>query len=197
MRLGFLASNNGTSMRAIVTAIGAGQLKAAAALVVSNRKDATALTFAREHGVPTRYIPTLKDPEAADAALTGAMKAANVSLIVLSGYLRKLGPITLAAYRYRILNVHPALLPDYGGEGMYGRRVHEAVMAAGERFSGATVHVVDEQYDHGLVVAQRQVLILERDDVEALERRVMAAETALFIETLQRLASGDMELPRA
>jgi phosphoribosylglycinamide formyltransferase-1 len=195
IRLGFLASNNGTSMRAIVGAIEAGELDAEARLVVSNRRQAAALDFAREHGVPAVCIPTLTDPDAADAALAEALLQASVELVVLSGYLRKLGPKTLAAFRNRVLNVHPARLPEFGGQGMYGRRVHEAVLAASVTQSGATVHIVDAEYDHGPVVAQSAVPIERGDTAESLERRVMAAEPVLFIDTLRRISEGSLRLP--
>lgn len=195
MRLAFIASNNGSSMRAIVAACRDGRLPCEPVLVVSNKKDSAALTFAREHGVEGLCIPTIKDPDAADAALASALRASGADLVVLSGYLRKLGPQTLAAFRHRILNVHPALLPDFGGQGMYGRRVHEAVLAAGIAETGATVHLVDEEYDHGPAVAQARVPIDPRDDAAAIERRVMAAEPQLYIDTIGRIASGELTLP--
>ncbi len=154
MRLGFLASGNGTSLRAIVTACESGELSAVPAIVISNKREAPALAFAHEHGIATAVIPTAKDPEAADRALIASLEAADVEWVILSGYLRKLGPKTLARFAGRILNVHPALLPKFGGQGFYGRKVHEAVIAAGETVSGATVHRVDEIYDHGEIVAQ-------------------------------------------
>ncbi len=196
MRLAFLASNNGSSMRAIVAACRDGRLAAEPVLVVSNRKEAAALAFAHEHGVTSLYIPTIKDPDAADAALAGALDAAGAELVVLSGYLRKLGPRTLAAYRNRVLNVHPALLPAFGGQGMYGRRVHEAVLAAGAPQTGATVHLVDEEYDHGPPVAQVCVPVQSGDTAQDIEARVMAAEPGLFVDTLRRIASGELELPK-
>ena len=193
--LGFLASNNGTSMRAIMAAIQSGELDARTGLVVSNRKDAGALAFARDRGAPTLFIPTLPDPDVADARLAQALVGAEVELVVLSGYLRKLGPKTLSAFRNRILNIHPARLPDFGGQGMYGRRVHEAVLAAGVTHTGATVHLVDEEYDHGPVIAQTSVSLEPGDTAESIERRVMAAEPALFVDTLRRIAGGELRLP--
>ena len=195
MNLAFLASNNGSSLRAIVAAIEAGALDARPVLVVSNRKTAPALDFAADHGVAARFIPTAADPDGADRRLAEALTAAGADLVVLSGYLRKLGPATLAAFGGRILNIHPALLPRHGGQGMYGRRVHEAVIAAGERESGATVHLVDDQYDHGEVVAQVRVPLADDDDAAAVERKVMASEPALFVLTLQRLVAGQLMLP--
>ena len=193
--LGFLASNNGTSLRAVVKAIESGDLSAQARLVVSNRKSAPALVFAREHGVATRVIPTAGDAEAADAALAEALGLAEVELVVLSGYLRRIGPRTLRAYRHRILNIHPALLPKFGGKGMYGRRVHEAVIASGDTYTGASVHLVDDQYDHGAVLARTELTILPGDTPEAIERRVMAVEPTLFVEALQSIAAGSLRLP--
>ena len=195
MKLGFLASNNGSSMRAIVSAIETGALAAQARLVVSNRKSAPALAFARDHGVAAQYIPTVSDPAAADARLADAMRQADVEYIILSGYLRKLGAKTLETFAGRILNIHPALLPLHGGQGMYGRRVHEAVIAADDRFTGATVHLVDRDYDHGKIVAQVEIPVAPYDTPETLESRVMAAEPGLFVKTLKRIAVGTLVLP--
>ena len=194
IHLGFLASNNGTSLRAIVAAIEAGELAAEARLVVGNRKAAPALAFARDHQIATQWIPTISDPGAADAALAEALARAGVELVVLSGYLRKLGPKTLRAFQGRILNIHPALLPRHGGPGMYGRRVHEAVLAAGDRRTGASVHLVDDLYDHGAVVARAELAVSPHDTAESLEGKVMAVEPGLFVETLKRIADGALIL---
>ncbi|WGU38394.1 phosphoribosylglycinamide formyltransferase [Phenylobacterium sp. NIBR 498073] len=195
LKLGFLASKNGTSMRAIVEAARAGGLAVEPRLVVSNNRKAPALEFAAERGVPTLVIPTQADPEAADAALCAALEGAGVELVILSGYLRRLGPLTLGRYRNRILNIHPGLLPAFGGEGMYGRRVHEAVIAAGASESGATIHAVDEIYDHGPVIERRTVPVLAGDTAETLEARVAAMEPGFFVETLARIAAGELRLP--
>ena len=195
LKLGFLASRNGTSMRAILRAIEAGELDAEARILVSNRREATALQFAEEHGVATRIIPTIADPEAADAALARALQDAGVEIVVLSGYLRKLGPATLAAFPNRILNIHPAMLPKYGGQGMYGRRVHEAVATAGDGASGACVHIVDSEYDQGPVIARVLVPLTAGDDAETIERKVTAAEPGLYVATLQQISEGALQLP--
>jgi phosphoribosylglycinamide formyltransferase-1 len=195
LKLGFLASNNGSSLRAIVAAIEAGTLAAEARLVVSNRREAPALAFAAARGIATRAIPTVTDPDGADAALAAALRDAGAELVVLSGYLRKLGPRTLAAYENRILNIHPALLPRYGGQGMYGRRVHEAVAASGDAISGASVHVVDGDYDHGPLVATLEVPLAPGDDAAAIEAKVTAAEPGFFVDVLRRIAAGALVLP--
>jgi phosphoribosylglycinamide formyltransferase-1 len=197
LKLGFLASHGGSSMKAIVAAIREGRLDAEARLVVSNNADSPALQFCRDQDLECRHISAKSagSPEAADQAIATAMREAGVELIVLSGYLRPLGPATLKAYDGRVLNIHPALLPSYGGQGMYGRKVHEAVIAAGETVSGATIHLVDAEYDTGPVLAQTQVAIAAGCGVEQLERDVMAAEPGFFVETLRRISEGELKLP--
>lgn len=176
-------------MRAIVSECEQRRIEGKPVLVVSNKQAAPALAFAREHGIATRVISTAKDPVAADEALATALSEANPDWVILSGYLRKVGPKTLARFSGRILNVHPALLPKYGGQGFYGRRVHEAVLAGGETVTGATVHLVDEIYDHGEILGQMQVPVLPGDTPEKLERRVMGAEPSLFINVMSRLVN--------
>ncbi|WP_374570691.1 phosphoribosylglycinamide formyltransferase [Phenylobacterium sp.] len=197
LRLGFLASRNGSSLRAVVTAIEAGELPAEAAVVISNNRSSAALEFAREHGVSAVCIPTKDDAEAADARLCETLEAAGVDLVVLSGYLRRLGPRTLTRYRNRVLNIHPGPLPRFGGEGMYGRRVHEAIIGSGANQSGATIHLVDEEYDHGPVVAERVLTLEPGETAESLEARITALEPVFFVETLKKIASGALELPAA
>jgi phosphoribosylglycinamide formyltransferase-1 len=195
LKLGFLASGGGSSFRAIVEAIAAGTLEAEARLLVSNRKECAALDWAAAHGVPTRRIATAADPEAADERLAAALAEAGVELVVLSGYLRQLGPRTLAAYENRILNIHPGPLPDFGGHGMYGARVHQAVIAAGAAASAIVIHLVDAEYDQGPEVARLAVPVEAGDTAEMLEARVRASEAQFFLSTLQRIAVGDLKLP--
>jgi phosphoribosylglycinamide formyltransferase 1 len=195
LKLGFLASGAGSSARAIVAAIEAGELAAQARLMVSNNRTAEALAFATQHKVPALCIPTQADPAAADRRLAESLAAHGVELIVLSGYLRQLGPVTLGRYAGRVLNIHPGPLPQFGGHGMYGRRVHEAVLAAGVAESGACIHMVDEEYDRGPVIARLNVPIESGDTAEALEARVRALEPGFFVETLKSVARGAIVLP--
>lgn len=194
LRLGFLASGNGSSAEAIVDAIGAGELDAEARLLVSNKKDCAAFAWAAEKGVPCLCIPTVADPVGADARLADALAGAGVELIVLSGYLRRLGPQTLGRFAGRILNIHPGPLPRFGGEGMYGARVHQAVISAGVPESAIVVHGVDEIYDHGPELARRSVPVLPDDTAASLEARVKALEPGFFVETLRRVASGELRV---
>jgi phosphoribosylglycinamide formyltransferase-1 len=195
LKLGFLASGNGSSARAIVTAIQAGDLGAEACLIVSNNRSAPVLAFAAEAGVPALCIATQADPAAADARLAEALAQHGVELVVLSGYLRQLGPRTLAKYANRILNIHPGPLPQFGGHGMYGRRVHEAVIAAGVAASGICIHLVDAEYDRGPVLARRSVPLEPGETAECLERRLTAQEPGFYVETLRQIAEGTLSLP--
>ena len=195
LKIGFLASGAGSSAQAIVAAIKAGELSAEPRLMVSNNKGSAALDWARAAGLPTISIPTQADPDAADAKLADELVKHGVELLVLSGYLRRLGPRTLGRYAGRVLNIHPGPLPEFGGHGMYGRRVHEAVLAAGVVESGVCIHVVDGEYDRGPVIARRVVPVEPDDTAETLESRVRAAEPGFFVETLRRIAEGSLVLP--
>jgi phosphoribosylglycinamide formyltransferase-1 len=184
-------------MRAIVAAIRAGELNAEARLVVSNNADCPAMEFARAEGLPCRHISATTEggAEASDRVIAEAMQAAGAELLVLSGYMRPVGPETLARYKGRILNIHPSLLPSHGGKGLYGRRVHEAVYAAGDKTSGATIHVVDDRYDTGPIIAQQAVTLEPPGTADDIERKVTAIEPALYVRTLKRISEGDLRLP--
>lgn len=195
LQIGFLASHGGSSMRAIVAAFASGALPGSAKIVISNNAGAPALQFAREHGIPARRISATSagSEAAADQAICAALVESGAEWIVLSGYLRKLGPATLKRFSGRILNIHPALLPAFGGKGMFGRHIHAAVLASGVRTSGITIHIVDEEYDHGDIIAQREIPVHEGDTIESLQERVMAAEPRFFVETLQAIARGELK----
>jgi phosphoribosylglycinamide formyltransferase-1 len=197
-RIGFLASHNGTNMRAIVTAMRGGVLKAEPAVLISNNRDSTAIAWAEENKVPWAHISNkvTGSDAATDAKIAETLKDHGADLVVLAGYMRKLGPETLRLYDRRILNVHPALLPKFGGKGMYGAFVHEAVLKAGERETGVTIHLVDDEYDHGAVVAQASVPVEPTDTAATLAVRVMAREQTLYPETLRRIVDGTIDLDR-
>ena len=197
LRLAFLASRNGSAFRAAVEAVGQGRLAADIVLLGTNTAKAPALDFARARGLPHRVIPTAVDPEAADRELAEALAASGADWIVLSGYLRRIGPAVLARFPDRILNIHPGPLPAFGGEGMYGRRVHEAVIAAGAPQSEVTIHMVDGEYDHGRVLGRWPVPVEPGDMPETLEQRVTALEPEVMTRTLIDLAEGRLEPSQA
>ena len=195
-RLGFLASHNGSSMRAIVAACGDGRLAATPAVLISNNRDSAAMTWAADNGLAAVHVSATAagSDTAADAAIVAALTEHGVDLVILAGYMRKLGPRTLAAFPRRILNVHPALLPKFGGQGMYGAHVHAAVLKAGDAETGVTIHLVDAVYDHGAVVAQARVPVAPGDTTETLAARTQAREQKLYPDVLQRIISGAIDL---
>ena len=195
LKLGFLGSGNGSSARAIIGAIRSGELAAEARLVVSNRREAPPLDWAASQGVATALIQTVADPEAADARLAEAMRSHGVELIVMSGYLRRLGPRTLERYAGRILNIHPGPLPEFGGQGMYGARVHQAVIAAGAAQSAIVIHLVDAEYDHGAEIARQIIDIAPGETPDSLEASIKAREPGFFLETMQGIVRRDVRLP--
>lgn len=191
MRLAVLASHEGTTLQAVLDACSENRLDAEVALVVSNNSNAGAIRRAQTAGTPTAHISNKTHPGegSADAALTAALQSANIDWVLLLGYMKKLGPSILNTYSGRILNTHPALLPKFGGQGFFGRKVHEAVLAAGETETGATVHLVDIDYDTGPSLAQVQVPVYSEDTVEQLEDRVKKAEQNLLVQTLIELSN--------
>lgn len=192
----FLASHNGSNMRAIVAACRSGLLNVNPVVIISNNAGSGAVDWARDNGLPSFHISATSEgtEAAADAAIAATLSRYNTDFVVMAGYMRKLGSETLAAFAGRILNVHPALLPKYGGKGMYGRFVHEAVLKSGDAETGVTIHLVDGEYDHGPVVVQVPVSVQSGDTVETLTARVQAKEQELFPETLRRIVSGEIDL---
>lgn len=199
MNIGFLASHNGSNMQAIIDAAKSGTLKATCAVVISNNGGSGALTRARQEGIPSYHLSSKTHPQAEelDEAILNAMLEHKVDIVVLAGYMKKLGPKTLARYGGSVLNIHPALLPKHGGQGMYGIHVHEAVLAAGDTMTGVSIHIVDEEYDTGPVIAQATVPVMDGDTPETLQARVLKTEHRLFPETLQKIASGQIQLSDA
>jgi phosphoribosylglycinamide formyltransferase-1 len=184
-------------LQAILDACRSGGLDARVAIVVSNNADSGAIRRARAAGVAHAHLSgkTYSDAEALDRAILDAIEAAAADVIFLAGYMKKLGPLTLGRYAGRIFNTHPALLPKYGGKGMYGIHVHRAVLAAGDVESGATVHLVDGGYDTGPIVAQRRVAVLPGDTPETLAERVQTCERGLVVDFLGNIVHGKIALP--
>lgn len=192
-RIAVLCSGGGSNLQAILDAIDAGEIPGQVVLVLSNRKSAYALERARVKGIEARFLSRKELGERYDDVLLEALQAANVDLVVLAGYLSIVGPQVVAAYRGRMLNIHPALLPAFGGKGMYGHHVHEAVLASGVQKSGATVHFVDEEADHGPIIAQRQVPVLPGDTPDALAARVLVEEHQLLPACVKAFCEGRLD----
>lgn len=196
-KMGVLASHNGTTLQAIIDACAAGSLTATLTVVISNNSQSGAAQRAQSHAVPFYHLSgrTHPAPESLDRAICQVLEQYEVDLVVLAGYMKKLGSCTLERFRGRVLNTHPALLPKFGGQGVYGSLVHEAVLAAGESVTGVSVHMVDAEYDTGPVVAQCEVPVLPGDTVTTLADRVQGRERAFLVEVLQAIVEGRIPLP--
>ena len=196
MRLGVLASHGGTNLQAIIDACKEGRLDAEVRVVISNNSSSMALERAGREGIPHRHLSSKTHPDDTelDRAISSTLECNDVEVVVMAGYMKMLGPTTLERFRNRVLNSHPALLPMFGGKGMYGSRVHEAVLAKAERVTGATIHLADELYDHGSTVAQCEVPVLDGDSLDSLTQRVQESERALWVDTLQKIATSEIDL---
>ena len=184
-------------MQAIIDACKSGALHASPAVVISNNSKSGSLDRAKKEGIPHYHISGkhYPDPKDLDQAILTEMIDHLVDIIVLAGYMKKLGQKTLTHFEGRILNIHPALLPKYGGKGMYGMNVHEAVIYSGENESGVSIHIVDGNYDTGPIIAQSRVTVSQSDTPKTLAEKVLKQEHFLFPETLQKIVTGEIVLP--
>lgn len=191
-RIAVLASGGGSNLQAIIDHFASARASAAGevVLVASNRADAGALLRAKTAEIRTHVIADFND----GAALLDALRVANANLLILAGYLRLVPVQVVRAFAGRMLNVHPAMLPAFGGHGMYGQRVHAAVIESGAKFSGVTVHFVNEEYDRGAIVAQWPVPVLPNDTAETLATRVLHVEHTFYPEVIEAVASGALKL---
>ena len=195
IRIAVFCSGSGSNFKALFKAIKNKQLPAEIVLCLSNRAQCGAMDFAEQNGITTLHI-TEKQFASFDEfseAMVERLKEHQIDIILLAGYMRKVPDAVVAAYPEKMLNIHPALLPKFGGEGMYGIHVHTAVLDAGETETGATVHFVNEEYDKGRILLQRTVPVLPDDTPETLAARVLKCEHRLYPEALEKL----LALPRS
>jgi phosphoribosylglycinamide formyltransferase 1 len=196
LRIGVLVSGTGTTLQALIDACLSGVIPGTIAVVVSNTPNALALERARKAGIPAvtldhRLSPS---PAAFEERLRDILERAGVELVCLAGFLRILSPVFVRAFAGRIMNIHPALLPAFGGKGMYGERVHEAVLASGARLSGCTVHFVTEVPDGGPIIAQTAVPVLDDDTPASLAARVRCEEHRLYPAAVRQFALGRLRI---
>ena len=176
--LAVFASGGGSNLQSIIDACKSGKLNARVCTVISNNKNACALRRAMSEGIPAYHLLS-------EQTILDTLRKHNTHLIFLTGYLKKIGPSILEAYE--IYNIHPSLLPKYGGKGMYGINVHKAVIEAGDTETGITIHRADSEYDTGPIVAQRTVPVLPGDTPESLAARVLEQEHIFIVETLAEI----------
>jgi phosphoribosylglycinamide formyltransferase-1 len=196
MNLAFFASGSGSNMQSIIDAHKDGVLKSVPSVLISNNSKCGAIERAKKEAIAWYHISgkTHPDEGVMEAAMLEALNYHNVDLIILAGYMKKMSPGILKAYHNRVLNIHPGLLPKFGGHGMYGHFVHEAVLQAKDVISGPTVHLVNAEYDKGPVLAQIQVPVLPGDDAESLSARVLKQEHIIYPDTIRRIESGEISL---
>jgi phosphoribosylglycinamide formyltransferase-1 len=187
-KLAVLASGNGTTLQAIIDAIKNKELDSKINIVISNTEDAYALTRAKEAKIKNYVLKDYKD----ENELYEVLKEADVDLVILAGYL-KLIPLK-AIKELTIINTHPALLPKFGGKGMYGMNVHRAVVENHEKVTGATLHFVNEEYDKGKIIAQTKVRVLKKDTPEDVSAKVQAAEKIQLINILKNFSEGNIDI---
>jgi phosphoribosylglycinamide formyltransferase-1 len=195
-RLAVFVSGSGSNLQALIDATKAGILSARIVLVVSSRRDAYGLERAAKENIDTFVYKTKKYATSEDAsrALLDKLSDHEVDYIALAGYLKLLPGELVRKYRNRVVNIHPALLPKYGGKGMYGHFVHEAVIASGDKESGVSVHLVDEIYDHGKVLDQVKVPVMPADTPDDLAARVLKQEHKLYARVLEKLIKGKYDI---
>ena len=191
-----LVSGEGTTLEGLAELAVGGHLPARIVLVVSDRPHAPAVERARRRGIPTIVLPSKGvEPGVWSDRLTRELREKGVELVVLAGFLSILPPRWVDEWRGRAINIHPALLPRHGGPGMYGPRVHRAVLAAGDKETGATVHLVTSDLDAGPTIAQEPIPVLPEDTPESLRARLHPVEVALLAATIRRFAEGELPLP--
>lgn len=196
-RIAVLASGRGSNLQALIDAIKDGRIRnGKIVLVISNNEKAYALERARREGIEAIFIDPrgCKDIDEYSEKLLKELKKREISLVCLAGFLLKLSKKFVDVYRWRILNIHPALLPKFGGAGMYGHHVHEAVIKAREKFSGPTVHFVDEEYDHGPIIKQIKVEVRSDDTPDSLADRVLKQEHILYPEVVNLFCTGKIKV---
>jgi phosphoribosylglycinamide formyltransferase-1 len=188
------ASGRGSNFRALFDSLQKESVEARIVLLISNNSNAGAMEFARSVEIRTLHASQkiISSQTEFASAMLSALRESNIDLIVLAGYMKKLAPEIVAAYRGRIINIHPALLPEFGGPGMYGHHVHEAVLRARKKNSGATVHYVDEEFDHGNIILQERVSVLENDTPELLAERVLEVEHRILPMAVKQIADAHL-----
>ncbi len=190
MRIAVFASGNGTNLQAIIDASTKGDLPAEISLVVSNKADSYALKRANKHNIPAFYISSgdFDNRDNFVNSMKSKLEEERIDFIALAGYMRKIPPEIVTQFQHRITNIHPALLPSFGGKGMYCLRVHRTVLEYGCKVSGVTIHLVDNIFDHGPIIAQQCVQVLENDTPETLAERIMIQEHILYPKVLKWFA---------
>lgn len=196
LKIGVLISGGGTNLQAIIDNINSGNIKGEISLIISNRKDAYGLIRGEMAGLDTMYInpKSFASEEDYNLALLQEFKSRNVDLVVLAGYLKVLSKSFVENFSNRIINIHPSLIPSFCGKNYYGTRVHEKVLEYGVKYTGATVHFVDEGTDTGPIILQEIVKVNSDDTVESLQKRVLEVEHKILAEAISLLCDNKLKI---
>jgi len=196
LNIAVFASHNGSNLQAIIDACRLGEIKANVCVVLSNNSDSRALQRAADAGIDSFHVSAkaLGSEEALDAEIVKILASHNTDIIFLAGYLKRIGACILNKYHNRVFNIHPALLPKYGGKGMFGMNVHRAVIAAREPVSGITIHRASQEYDEGEVVAQTTIIVSPSDTAETLAEKILVREHTFIVEVINKIINGNILL---
>jgi phosphoribosylglycinamide formyltransferase-1 len=196
MNIAFFASYNGSSAQAITDACLNSDLIASPVLLITNNKNAAAIEWAKNKGLKVVILNSVThpDPDELDRAIANKLNEHKINIVCCSGYMKLIGAHTINAVGGKILNIHPALLPKYGGKGMYGDHVHRAVKENGDSETGSTIHLVNDKYDEGQILAQNHIPLSPTDTVEDIANKVKNAEPAFYIDTLSKILKGEISL---
>jgi len=191
LNLCVLASGSGSNLKAIINAQKSGKITSKVVLVISNNSASGALNTAKQNRIPHYHLSgkQFKTEAEFNKKFLSLLKRFKIDLIILAGYMKMINPAIIKIYKNRILNIHPALLPAFGGKGMYGIYIHEAVLKSGADVSGATVHLVNEHYDKGPVVLQKKIKIKKGEDAESLRKKILRVEHKLYPEAIKLFES--------
>ena len=195
-KIGVLVSGGGSNLQAIIDGVEQGEIQAEIGVVISNNPKAFALERGARHRIPTVVIDHRQYGSVAEFSkgILDCMQKHQIDLICLAGFMRILDPVLVTAYTNRMLNIHPALLPAFGGKGMYGHHVHEAVIASGTKYSGATVHFVTPETDVGAIITQGIVAVADEDTPESLAEKVLQVEHRIYPEAVKLVVEEQIEL---
>ena len=195
-KLGILASNYGSNLQAIIDACDSGEIQGEISVVISNNSKSKALKRSNEKNIPSFHISDHTHPDTSlqDSAIRKILKDHKVNLVILAGYMKKLGPLVLKYYKGRIINIHPSLLPKYGGKGMYGILVHQEVIKSKEKITGISIHIVEEEYDSGPIIAQLKIPIGKNENAESLSKKISQSEHDFYVQTIQKIITGKIDL---
>ncbi|MAJ91429.1 MAG: phosphoribosylglycinamide formyltransferase [Legionellales bacterium] len=195
-KIGILVSGKGSNMTAIIDACHSGYLLAEVKIVISSNPSAKALEIANEKNIKTIHFNSFpsQNINEIDVSICKVLHDNKVDIVLLAGFMKKVGPVVLEKFEGRILNVHPSLLPKHGGKGLYGMNVHREVISAGDKESGATIHLVNNEYDEGAILAQKSVIVGSKETAESLASKVLEIEHRLYVDTVKKIIEGSISI---